>query len=57
MTALDWVNVAQCARARREGENLSAWWCSHDRPRFDELMAAECALLGKMVFAHLATQR
>lgn len=54
MTALDWVNVAQCARARRENENLSAWWCAYDRPRFDELIGVEIALLGKMVSAHLA---
>ena len=49
MTSTDWLNIATCAKARREAENLSAWWCSLDRPRFDELMGAETALILKAV--------
>lgn len=49
MTSTDWLNIANCAKARREAENLSAWWCSVDRPRFRELIGAETALILKAV--------
>ncbi|MGA1544652.1 MAG: hypothetical protein ACO388_07510 [Saprospiraceae bacterium] len=54
MTSNDWLNIAQCARQRREQEGLSSWWCSSDHSRYIELMGAETIMLLKMAAQTLA---
>jgi len=56
MTQADWLNIANCARARREASGLSSWWTSPDYPHYVELMCAETALFCLMCRATLGQQ-
>ena len=44
MTRIDWLNIARCARERRNTEGLQGHWSHWDMPRYGELMQTEYAL-------------
>ena len=41
MTRNDWLNIARCARERRNAEGLHGHWSHWEIPRYSELVLSE----------------